>query len=269
MSTYAPDNLLWLADEWEDAIGSAVCSGIVADNLHVDPSKHHSYEDNPSGSWPRQHGKDQQGPNNMACAIDMSMSDADMKKVTNRFVDLYNNRHHDVRAQYVYAFNGWTGSGGAKRWNLYYGSIDGTDDSHKWHVHVESYYCYTDQSEEAWNAVHAILSVVKGQTEAEYLQGDDDMTDEERGWLKNLYYFTFYGGSGSCGYQVSPIDGREPTNALVDKVDRALEGVAMLAAVVEQLAQEAGLDESAVLTATADATRELRVPRRSATPFHD
>lgn len=194
MVTYAPDPLEWLVDAWEDAIGSAVCSGIVGDPAHQEkPSKHNSRQDNPSGSWATSHSKDQKGPSNMACAVDVSMNDADMKKVHNRFINLYNARKSDPRAGYVDCFNGYNGSGGAKRYDLPAGTISGTDDSHEWHEHVESFYLYAGTDEESWTAARAILSVVKGETADQWLAvEEDDMTKDQffdfmDAWVKSRF----------------------------------------------------------------------------------
>jgi hypothetical protein len=198
MATHAPDVLHWLADRWEGAIDSAVCSGIVGDSAHRDnPSKHNSYSDNKShngNSWATSHSKDQTGPRDMACALDMSMSDKDMELVHGRFKALYNARGSDDRAQYVDCFNGWDGSGSPGRYDLPAGTVSGTDDSHKWHEHVETFYCYVGEDELSWEGAHAILSVVRGETEAQWLENssgeEDDMTPEEHDALMLIKRWT-------------------------------------------------------------------------------
>jgi hypothetical protein len=163
MVTKAPATLNWLADEWEQAIASAVCSGIVGDSAHAgNATKHMSRQDQPSGSWCNDHPKDQKGPSDMSAAIDMSMNDSDMVKVTNRLIEVFNNRSSDPRAGYIGAFNGWTGSGSARRWNMVSGSVSNTDDSHKWHVHLSTFYQYTGTDQASYDAMAGILSVITG-----------------------------------------------------------------------------------------------------------
>lgn len=194
MVTYAPSPLKWLADEWERAIGSAVCSGIVGDQAHQNStSKHNSRQDNPSGSWAVTHSKDQQGPGNMACAIDMSMSEKDMKLVHGRFKNLYNARSSDPRAPYVDCFNGWDGNGSPGRYDLPAGTVSTTTDDHKWHEHVESFYLYAGTDDESWKAARAILSVVKGETAEQWLSNEEGDMDQGTfdarmdSWVKTRY----------------------------------------------------------------------------------
>jgi hypothetical protein len=183
MVTKAPANLNWLADEWEDVIASAVCSGIVGDSAHQqNPSKHNSYQDNMNNSgssWATSHSKDKSGPRDMACALDMSMSSADMAKVHGRFKTLYNNRKSDARAAYVDCFNGDDSTSGPKRYDLPAGSVSGTDSSHEWHEHVETFYCYVGTDDTSDAAVRAILSVVKGETEDQWAGGGGPPMSEE------------------------------------------------------------------------------------------
>lgn len=176
MATLAPEVLEWLADQWEAAIGSAECSGIVNDSGDRGmTSKHWSRQDNAAGSWAVTHSKDKNGPANMSAAIDMTMhNDADMFAVHKRFKALYNARATDPRAAYVDCFNGWDGSGGPGRYDLPAGTISGTDDSHKWHEHVETFYQYTGTDAESWKAARAILSVVKGETAEQWLASEEE-----------------------------------------------------------------------------------------------
>jgi hypothetical protein len=184
VATHAPDTLKWLADEWEDAIASAVCSGIVGDSAHQgSASKHLSRQDQPSGSWCDDHAKDKKGPSNMAAAIDMSMNDADMIAVTNRLITVFNNRSSHPAAAYIGAFNGWTGSGSARRWNLVSGKVSDTDSSHKWHVHLSTFYQYVGTDQASWDATAVILGAVTG----DETLGEDDVRKEDFfAWSKEL-----------------------------------------------------------------------------------
>lgn len=183
MATNAPDVLKWLADEWEKVIPSAECSGIVNDKGDQGKtSKHWSRQDNPSGSWAVTHSKDKKGPSNMSAALDMTMhNDNDMFAVHKRFKALYKDRATDPRAAYVDCFNGWDGNDSPGRYDLPAGTVSTTDDSHKWHEHVETFYQYTGTDDESWKAARAILSVVKGETAQQWLdsEGDGDVTKSE------------------------------------------------------------------------------------------
>lgn len=171
MVTVAPPNLLWLAQAWEDVIATAIFAGIVADELHVAPSKHKSFGDNPAGSWPREHQKDRQGPRNQACALDMRMALVDMKRVHNRYKAVFNDIT-DSRRKYIYAFNGWDGNGSPGRYNLSTMTVAPTDRSHEWHEHVELYYLYVGNDAESWKAARAHLSVVRGWSDAQWLASE-------------------------------------------------------------------------------------------------
>lgn len=182
MATNAPEVLKWLADQWEAAIPSAECSGIVNDaGDRGKTSKHWSRQDNAAGSWAVTHSKDQKGPSNMAAAIDMTMhDDNDMFTVHKRFKALYNARATDPRAAYIDCFNGWDGYGSPGRYDLPAGTVSTTDDSHMWHEHVESFYLYMGTDAESWKAARAILSVVKGETVEQWLASEeDDVTKTE------------------------------------------------------------------------------------------
>lgn len=182
MATNAPDVLVWLADEWEKVIPSAECSGIVNDSGdRGKTSKHWSRQDNPSGSWAVTHSKDKKGPSNMSAALDMTMQNqSDMFTVHKRFKALFNARDTDPRAAYVDCFNGWDGNGSPGRYDLPAGTVSTTDDSHKWHEHVETFYQYTGTDKESWKAARAILSVVKGETVEQWLDSEEgDVTKSE------------------------------------------------------------------------------------------
>lgn len=183
--TKATDIMMDLADEWEEAIPSAVLSGINGDADHqAKPGKHLSRSDNirkwGSSCWPVTHANDKLGPSDKACAIDINMNRTDQNKVHKRFVNVFNNRKTDPRAKFLYAFNGWDGEGVPCRYNLVTGAVDETDDSHKWHEHVETFYGFVNDPK----MKRAIMSIVTGETVAQYL-GEDmlDATDKE--WLRD------------------------------------------------------------------------------------
>lgn len=179
MATLAPDQLEYLADQWEKLFNSAVLSGIVGDTAHKLRGGYHiSIEDQPStnysvtkvddkappGDWPR----------NRASAVDMTLGLADMKVAHGRLRTAFLNRSNDVRMKYINAWNGWDGNGDAGRYNVVTGSVGTATDDHKWHIHLEIRRRYVNDRK----AMEAILSILKGETEAQYL-GEDDVTKTE------------------------------------------------------------------------------------------
>lgn len=178
MSTHADDVSWYIADAWETYYASAVLSGIVGDAEHAERNSYHnSLEDNPDqdgyscerpddaappGDWPR----------NLAAAIDMSMSDSDMKLCSDRLWNVWNDTS-DPRRVYVNAFNGWFNDGGpAKRYDYVSGDIDDTTDDHKWHVHLEIRRKWVQDM----TAADAILSMLRGDGSGSVTTaGEEDM----------------------------------------------------------------------------------------------
>ena len=175
MSTGATQTTRDLARDWANLpdYPSAVQSGIIGDVNHLAGGGYHiSIEDNspsnysvvrpddkaPPGTWPR----------NVASGIDTSMSSADLFKCHNRLKTLWQNRAWDTRAKYINAFNGWDGNGSPGRYDMVSGAVSVTDDSHKFHEHLEVRRRYVNDPQ----ANKAILSALKGETHDQYLNGD-------------------------------------------------------------------------------------------------
>lgn len=166
MSTRATAELKWLAAEWEKLFKSAVVSGIVGDRAHAARGGYHiSREDQPSGNYSVTRTDDKTGPGDAAAAIDMTMSTADMKACTARLVKMYADTT-DPRRKYINAFNGWQGTGGAQRWDVYARKVKSATADHKWHVHLEIRRRYVTSK----TAMEAILSVLRGESAAAYLK---------------------------------------------------------------------------------------------------
>lgn len=169
MTTKANPLLLNVAYRWEEIYGSAAFSGIVGDEAHAKRGGYHiSIEDQsptnysvvrpddkaPPGDWSRQH----------ATALDMSMNKADMILSTRRFMVVWSDRT-DPRRKYLNAFNGWTGSGDAQRWDFVTNTVQKSTNDHQWHHHGELRRKY-------WNdpvAHNAYLSVARGDTKEQWL----------------------------------------------------------------------------------------------------
>lgn len=185
MSTNSTPVLRSFAHNWESLpdYPSAVFSGIVGDLAHKLRGGYHiSIEDQPTdnysviraddkappGSWPRDE----------ASAVDMSMNLSDLKKCHARLVNVWKNRDSDPRAKYINAFDGWDGNGSPGRYDMVKGTIEVANDSHKTHEHIEFRRRYVNDTK----ATAAVLSVVKGETVAQFLGGDMlDSTDHD--WI--------------------------------------------------------------------------------------
>jgi len=187
MTTGATQTTRDLARDWANLpdYPSAVQSGIIGDAQHLVGGGYHiSIEDNspsnysvvrpddkaPPGTWPR----------NVASGIDTSMSLADLTKCHNRLKTLWQNRAWDTRAKYINAFNGWDGQGSPGRYDMVSGAVSVTDDSHKFHEHLEVRRRYVNDPQ----ANKAILSALKGETHDQYLGGGWNMTPQEEALLR-------------------------------------------------------------------------------------
>lgn len=169
MTTLAHAELKRGAAIWEDCYSSAVFAGIIGDPAHQARGGYHiSIEDQsssnysvvrpddkaPPGTWPR----------NQAAAIDMSMSQVDMKTDYIRMLAVWSDKE-DPRRQFLNAYNGWNGIGDAKRLD-FYNSTSGTATSdHKWHGHEERRRRYVADS----FATNAIGSIHRGLTKSQWL----------------------------------------------------------------------------------------------------
>lgn len=170
MSTVATAVMKKLASDWELKCGlkSAVISGIVGDLAHKLRGGYHiSRMDQPASNYSvvRPEDKAGNGPNDASAGIDMTMSTADMIECTKRLVTVYANMA-DPRRKYLNAFNGWTGSGDAQRWDVYARKVSWATPDHKWHVHLELRRKYVGSA----TAAKAVLSILKGESMAAYLE---------------------------------------------------------------------------------------------------
>jgi hypothetical protein len=89
--------------------------------------------------------------------------------------------------KYINAWNGWDGQGDAGRYDVVKGTVGTATSDHKWHIHLEIRRRYVNDM----NAMRAILSMIKGESVAQYQGGvatpaspslpqeDDDMTQTE------------------------------------------------------------------------------------------
>src|SRR5690606_37757330 len=150
---------LWTAAR--EVIPGAKMGGIYAGK----PGYHSSRQENQS-KWPGNYSirlaLDKQGPSDKAAAIDLTLSDAEMRKRTRYLADAA--KRNDPRLAAVREFYGTLDS------RTVYGRIKDTrtgpwrastaDRSHLWHIHISIFRAYVDR----WDELKPILSVLAGQT---------------------------------------------------------------------------------------------------------
>jgi hypothetical protein len=166
---YAPDALLWLADEIVDAIPSAEFSGIAGDPSHT-YGYHRCRNVLPSSDYSVQTGPDRAGDGNAASALDISYNATWMRTITKRLLDSAKDQN-DLRLNCCREFFGTLDGDTVTGWDTYYGEPSTSDDSHLWHVHISVLRKYANDRD----ALAGVLSVIKG---------DDDVS------AKDLWNFT-------------------------------------------------------------------------------
>ena len=179
MTSIAAPVCKWYATELlrSGAYPSAVLSGIVPDRDHLDNGGYHVSIDDlvrygNGGDYSNRNPLDKAPPvtktgRTYSCAVDISMSTADMKRHHARVRAVWLNRTTDTRAKYVNAINTWDGSGDAIRYNFVKGTTERASPDHKWHEHEEWPRAYADDvrdSTAAWRAARAHLSIAVGQS---------------------------------------------------------------------------------------------------------
>lgn len=233
MSTSAPAQVVYLANEWERLYASAAISGIIGDAAHAARGGYHiSIQDQPSTNYSVIRGDDKappgNWPRNMASAVDMTLSLTDMKKCHARLRAAWQNRSNDPRMKYINAWNGWDGNGSPGRYDVVTGNVGTASDDHKWHVHLEIRRRYVNDRA----AMDAVLSILRGETVAQFT-GDDMPTPEEYAkavWdysLRNPYNNT----DQSAGTILRYVPSRSPHDTTQAMIQQVLTAVANLTGV--------------------------------------
>lgn len=176
MATVATPVMRKFADDWENVLPSAVLSGIVGDTTHQEEGGYHiSREDQPSkDDYSIQLAEDREGSSNAAAAVDMNHSPAEMILVTNRLLASAEDAQ-DPRLNYTREFYGTTNGKSVQGWDTYYGKSATSDNSHLWHVHISFLRKYVNDPV----AMAAVLSVIKGQTVAQWQAGGGNGAEME------------------------------------------------------------------------------------------
>lgn len=198
---------------------TAVIPGLRFGGIYaVKPGYHNRRDALPIGDYSVQLSVDRQGPSNLASALDLTMSTAEMKRRTGYLRRAALNPVDD-RTSYIREFIGTldgstvycliaSGPGTA------FHEDDSRDDSHLWHIHISFYRLYANDS----RAMEALLSVLSGETYEQWA-GRDDMTPEEYAKLYKKVSDTHHAVT-----QIPKLDGtgREPLQVWAANVNEVL-----------------------------------------------
>lgn len=165
MSTVATPLVRQLASDWEKLFSSADMVGVVGNAAHARRGGYHiGRQFQPADNYSCIRPDDKLGPDDAAAAIDMRLSDIEMRACTSRLVTAFTNVS-DPRRKYLNAFNGTQDNKTARRWDVYARKIQAASADHLWHVHLEIRRKYVNSPV----AMKAILSILKGESVANYL----------------------------------------------------------------------------------------------------
>jgi peptidoglycan hydrolase-like protein with peptidoglycan-binding domain len=166
---YATNEMMWLAHAWENAVGSAVFSGIVGDRSHT-YGYHRAANEISSSDYSRQLSGDKVDIDvNAADAIDMSHSDADMKTITKRLFDSWKDVN-DPRLDYWREIIGTLDGRNVIYMDTQSGHQGTADNSHLWHIHAGGLRHWVHSQ----HAMEALLSIITGETWASYFARTKD-----------------------------------------------------------------------------------------------
>jgi hypothetical protein len=156
---------------------SAVLSGIVPDQQHLDDGGYHVSIDDlrrygNAGDYSNTRPLDKAPPvtaagRRYAAAGDISLGRTDMIKLHGHVRRAWLGRSTDTRAKYINAINCWDGSGDPVRYNFARGTAERASKDHTWHTHEDQPRAYIDDTRDrpaAERAARALVSVMTGQS---------------------------------------------------------------------------------------------------------
>ena len=123
----------------------AQLSGIIGDRAHT-YGYHRGRDFVANNDYSAVQADDRQGSGQAACALDVSLSDADMKTVTQRLIDAV--RKKDPRLKSVREFYGTINGTTVTGRDVRTGNVVTSDPSHLWHEHVSFYRRWGDDEAE-------------------------------------------------------------------------------------------------------------------------
>jgi len=162
-----------------------IITGVRLGGIYAFKSGYHSSRDENEKYWPGNYSitlsYDKEGPSWAASAIDLTMSDGEMRKRTSYLQKAADT--NDPRMSAVRSFYGTIDSrnvlGRIRRSNT--GSFDKntSDASHLWHIHISFFRKYSNN----WTMLSRVLSVLKGENLTEYVDrtGDIDLIGLQEG----------------------------------------------------------------------------------------
>ena len=169
----------WLVDQIQALEhGDLECAGIYANK----PGYHNKRGNLPQSDYSVQTAPDKRGPADLAAAFDMTSHSAQggnygiINKYSKRLLEA--GRSHDPRMAGWREFFGQTDTDGSvEGWDFYY-KEDSTsaDTSHNWHIHCSELREFTESIVNK----HCMLSVWKGESLAEYLQGGGQLLGTQK-----------------------------------------------------------------------------------------
>lgn len=148
---YVPDAIRGCWNEVKKAIPSAQLSGIYANK----PGYHNCRAQLPGGDYSVQRSADRQGDAWAAGALDITLGQADMKRLTQRLIDA--TRKGDRRLRAVREFFGTINGTSVTGMDVPGKYFVTSDPSHLWHVHLSSNRSHADDKA-AWLDVAAVLT---------------------------------------------------------------------------------------------------------------
>src|SRR3954447_20807133 len=137
MSTVATPLVRQLASDWEKLFSSADMVGVVGNAAHARRGGYHiGRQFQPADNYSCIRPDDKLGPDDAAAAIDMRLSDIEMRACTSRLVTAFTHVSDPPR-KYLNAFNGTQDNKTPRRWDVYARKIQAASADHLWHVHLE------------------------------------------------------------------------------------------------------------------------------------
>lgn len=188
--------LRWAQQRIIDSYASAVNSGTVPDQAHLDRGGYHVSVDDlirygNGGDYSNSRPGDRTSEltvfgRTQGAASDIGMSTADMALNYRRIAAVHANRANDPRAKFLNYVNTYKGSGDATRFDFVDGSVGFATEDHKWHVHEDRKRIHVDTQRneaECWTAARAVVSVHTGQSLADWHAGEEAEMGIQCSWI--------------------------------------------------------------------------------------
>ena len=218
------DEMWYFWTEFKKIEPTVELGGIYADK----PGYHNTRAGNSPSNYSVVLPPDKLGPSDKAAAIDLTFPNAQSGNYTT--IAKYSSRllksgkdPNDPRGNYLREFFGNADSDTqVEGWDFYYATTSTSDSSHLWHIHISFLRKYVT----SLTAMNAVLSILKGETYAEYLQGGN-VADYTEGQMRAFPWQYVGAGIGENESDGTMADGR-PNRSMLAYVDEILRGVRAL-----------------------------------------